>query len=90
MDIVATRTDIFLILETKIDGSFPDAQFFYHDCFKPHRKDRILGDGGLLGYVDENIPSLILKEHTIPDDIEIVCVEINFCVCVCVCVCRLI
>ena len=28
VDIVATRIDIFLISETKIDGSFPDAQFF--------------------------------------------------------------
>ena len=30
MAIVATRIDIFLISETKIDGSLPDAQFFYN------------------------------------------------------------
>ena len=28
-------------------------------------------------YVNENIPSCNLKGHTIPDDVEIMCVEIN-------------
>ena len=28
-------------------------------------------------YVNENIPSRKLNEHTIPDDVEIMCVEIN-------------
>ena len=37
-----------LISETKIDNSFPDAQFSYKGYSKPHRKDRILGGGGLL------------------------------------------
>ena len=43
---------------------------------KPYQKDRTLG-GGLLMYVNENIPSRTLHEHSIPDDIEIMCVEIN-------------
>ena len=58
MAIVATRIDIFLISETKIDGSFPDAQFFYNGYIKPHRRDRILGGGGLLMHVNENIQSI--------------------------------
>ena len=28
-------------------------------------------------YVNQNIPSRILKTHTLPDDNEILCVEIN-------------
>ena len=28
-------------------------------------------------YVNENIPSRKLKEHTLPDDVEIMCVEMN-------------
>ena len=28
-------------------------------------------------YINRNIPSRILKAHTLPDDIEILCVEIN-------------
>ena len=77
MDIVANDLNIFLISETKIDSSFPDAQFSYKGFTKPHRKDRTLGGGGLLMYVNENIPSRTLHEPSIPDDIEILCVEIN-------------
>ena len=78
MGIVKNHLDIFLISETKIDGTFPDAQFYFNGYSKPHRKDRKLGaGGGLLLYVNDNIPSRKLNEHTIPDDVEILCVEIN-------------
>ena len=43
----------------------------------PHRRDRCLGGGGVLMYVNQDIPSRILKSYIIPDDIEILCVEIN-------------
>ena len=71
MDMVGKNLDIFLISETKIDFSFPDAQFSYEGYSKPHRKDRSLGGGGLLMYVNENIPSRKLNKHTLPPDVEI-------------------
>ena len=77
MDIVGKNLDIFLISETKLDFSFPEVQFSYVGYSNPHRKDRSLGGGGLLMYVNENIPSRKLIEHTLPTDIEIMCVEIN-------------
>ena len=77
MDLVAKKLDLFLISETKIDSSFPDAQFSYEGYSKPHRKDRSLGGGGLLVYVNDNIPFLKLNEHSLPADIEIMCVELN-------------
>ena len=77
MSIVRTHLDVFLISETKIDVSFPDTQFSLEGYSNPHRKDRKIGAGGLLLYVNENIPSRKLKEHTLPDDIEIMCVELN-------------
>ena len=43
----------------------------------PTEKNRILGGGDLLMYVNHDIPSRKLKEHNIPDDVEIMCVEIN-------------
>ena len=46
MDAVAKDLDIFLISETKIDSTFPEAQFFYSGYLKPHRKDRNIGEGG--------------------------------------------
>ena len=72
MDLVKENVDMFLISETKIDSSFPDAQFLCQGYSKPHRKDRCL-----LMYVNENIPSQILNAHVIPGDIEILFVEIN-------------
>ena len=77
MNMVEGNLDIFLISETKINSSFPDAQFFHEGYSHPHRRDRCLGGGGLLMYVNEDIPSRWLKSHETPDDIEILCVEIN-------------
>ena len=77
MGIAEKNLEIFLISETKIDDSFPNTQFFYDGYSKPHRKDRKLGAGGLLLYVNENIPNRVLSEHILPEDVEIICVEIN-------------
>ena len=78
MGIVKNQLDVFLISETKIDDSFPDAQFYYNGYSKPYRQDRIYGaGGGLLMYVNENIPSRKLNEHNLPEDVEIMCIEIN-------------
>ena len=77
MDLVANKLDVFLISETKIDDSFPDAQFFYKNFGIPHRRDRKFGAGGLLMFINENIPSRKLDEHILPDDVEILCIEIN-------------
>ena len=43
----------------------------------PHRRDRELGGGGLLLFVNENIPSKKLTEHILREDIKILCAEIN-------------
>ena len=43
----------------------------------PYRKYRYMGGGGLLMYVNENIPSRILSFHKTAEDIEVLCVEIN-------------
>ena len=77
MDLVGKHLDIFLISETKIDGSFPEAQFCYDGYAVPHRKDRALGGGGLMLFVNENIPSKKLTAHILPNDVEILCTEIN-------------
>lgn len=43
MDVIKDKLDIFLISETKIDDSFPEAQFFYNGYSLPHRRDRAIG-----------------------------------------------
>ena len=77
MDLVANNVDIFLISETKIDNPFPTDQFCYHGYTAPHRKDRALGGGGLMLFVNEDIPSKLLTGHTLPENVEILCTEIN-------------
>jgi len=47
MDVIKEKLDIFLISETKIDDSFPEAQFFYNGYSLPHRRDRAIGAGGV-------------------------------------------
>ena len=46
--------DIFLISETNIDDSFPNAQFKV-EGYKSFRKDRDAVGGGLLFYVNEKL-----------------------------------
>ena len=57
---IKDNVDILLISETKIDSSFPTAQF-YIDGFSIYRRDRNEHGGGLMLYVREDIPSSLLK-----------------------------
>ena len=52
--------DLLLISETKIDSSFPTAQF-HIDGYTIHRRDRDENGGGLLLYVREDVTSALLK-----------------------------
>ena len=56
-DIVQNRIDILLISETKIDASFPKAQFHLHGYADPYRLDRTCNGGGLLLYIRDDIAS---------------------------------
>ena len=58
--IVDNNINIFLISETKLDNSFPSAQFLINGFSAPHRFDRKSKGGGLLFYIREDIPSKIL------------------------------
>ena len=53
---VKDNVDILLISETKIDSSFPTAQFNING-FTTYRRDRNINGGGIILYVREDIPS---------------------------------
>ena len=76
-DMVTKNIDILLISETKIDNSFPDAQFCMAGFSIPYRRDRTKFGGGILLYVREDIPSKLITP-LVPIDIECVFIEINF------------
>ena len=69
--------DIFCIAETKLDSSFPDSQFFIAGYRSPYRLDVSNFSGGLLVYVNENIPSQALNKFKLPYDIQAIPIEIN-------------
>ena len=59
-ELIRRTLDIFLISETKIDDSFPNAQFKI-EGYKCVRKDRDAFGGGLLFYVNEKLYSRFLE-----------------------------
>ena len=72
-NIIENNIDIFLTSETKIDSSFPTAQFHING-FTTYRRDRNENGGGLLLYVREDIPSNLLR---IDSEIEAFYIELN-------------
>ena len=65
--------DILLISETKIDSSFPTAQFQI-EGYTTYRLDRNANGGGILLYIREDIPSTLLNSDM---SIESFSIEIN-------------
>ena len=74
--IIGNNIDILLISETKLDDSFPSAQFLIKGFSAPYRFDRNSKGGGLLFYISEYIPSKILT-YSSNCDFETLLVEIN-------------
>ena len=58
--IIKDNVDISLISETKIDSSFPTAQF-HIDGYAIYRRNRNKNGGGLLLYIRDDVPSTLLK-----------------------------
>ena len=65
--IVKNNIDILVLTETKLDDSFPTAQFAIDGFSMPYRQDRNRQGGGILIYVREYIPTKMLNKHTFPD-----------------------
>ena len=68
--------DLLLVSETKLDDSFPMAQFLMSGFCKPYRLDRCSNGGGLMIYIRENIPCRLLTEYKPPENVECSFVEI--------------
>ena len=70
---------ILLITETKIDSSFPEAQFEINGFTTPYSVDRGCHGGGILLYIRQDIPSKLLINLKISENLDRVFVELNFC-----------
>ena len=76
-EIVLKYIDSLLITETKLDGTFLNAQFLFPGFYKPFGLDRDRKGGGVRIYVREDIPSKLLTKYFLPSDIECTFLELN-------------
>ena len=66
-ELIKGKIDIGLISETKIDKSFPNEQFKIKG-YKTIRRGRDSFGGGLIFYINEQLPSKVLTLESIPRD----------------------
>ena len=69
--------DILIIAETKLDPSFPVAQFLIKGYSRPFRLDISCHSGGLLLYKKEGIAARPLHTHFKFDKIQIIPIELH-------------
>ena len=68
--------DLFLISESKLDSTFPMNQFHIFG-FKVFGRDRNRFEGGLILYINENIPCRPLNHHPTFLNLELIAIEIH-------------
>ena len=70
--------DILLIGETKLNSSFPDAQFFIEGYIRPLRLDVSGRSEGLLVFTKSHLPTRQLTKLKIAMDIQVIIFELTF------------
>ena len=77
--VINSNIDVLSIAETKLDSSFPNAQFLVDEYKEAYRKDRNVHVEGLLVYVKQDIPSREPKDHPLlSNSFDIIVIELNF------------
>ena len=76
-EMVQDKADLLMISETKLDSSFPNAQFYMKFYSKPYRLDRNSKGGGIILYVREDIPSKLISSSCTNHGKEYFLVELN-------------
>ena len=74
-DIIQDKVDILLVSETKINDSFPTAQFKLNGFDTPYRLDRTKSGGGLLFYFRKDITTKRIS--LVSEGIECILVEMT-------------
>ena len=59
------NTVMFMISETKLDETFPAAQFSLQGFCDPYRFDRNRNGGGIMLYIREDIPSRLMNTFSL-------------------------
>ena len=75
-ELIKDTFDIFLLSESKLDSSFSDDQFSIPG-YGIVRKDRDRNGGGLLLYINEDVPFKIIQNSSLRPILEVLSIEIN-------------
>ena len=67
--IIPGSIDVMVFCETKLDDSYPTAQFVIDGFKKPFRLDRNSNGGEILIYVRSDIPCSLKKDFNLSEDI---------------------
>ena len=71
------KAQVFLLTETKIDATYPTAQFKISG-YDIYRNDRTKGGGGIMAFVSSRTPSKKLAPHRKFSTIEPLILEAKF------------
>ena len=71
------NVDVLAVSETKLDESFPPGQFDLQGYKRPYRLDVNDRSGGLLVYVNSDIPSRSINTFKFNSDLQIIPIELN-------------
>ena len=75
--LVKDNIDILMLSETKLNSSFPLAQFSIEGYSEPYRLDRDRNVGGLILFIRERLPSKLLSSKFNSGNKEYLLVEMN-------------
>ena len=71
--LISSHVDILSIAETKLDYSFPNAQFLILNFHQPFRLDISRNSGGLLVFGRSSIPARMISNYRLPLDNQYFC-----------------
>ena len=75
-ELMRDKVGIYLFSEMKLDETFPNQQFKIHG-YKMYCRDRNKHGGGVLCYVNGNIPCKMVNVEGVPNDCEISLIEFS-------------
>ena len=76
-ELVRDKIDLLMISETKLNSSFPNAQFYMKSYSKPYRLDRNRKGGGIILYVREDTRLKLINSSCTNNNKEYFLVELN-------------
>ena len=74
---ISKYVDMLLLSETKLDDLFPTVQFSLSGFSKHYRHDRSSNWGSILLYIKDDIPSQLLTDYKIEDNLKSFFIEVN-------------